>query len=79
MFIDFTEFIKNTEGVVREVCSFVGADPDLYNHKPQPPGMQVVLALNSLAHPCPVCALQQALSVLFLSSMESCPLSKHRQ
>ena len=43
MFIDFHEFIKNTEEVVKEVCSFVGAEPDLYSHRPQPPGMKVVL------------------------------------
>ena len=41
MFIDFTEFTKNTEGVVREVCRFVGADPSLYKHSPLPPGMKV--------------------------------------
>lgn len=46
MFIDFNEFINNTDGVVREVCSFVGADPALYNHKVQPPGMQVLLAVQ---------------------------------
>ncbi|KAA6424300.1 MAG: sulfotransferase [Trebouxia sp. A1-2] len=40
MFIDFNEFTKNTEGVVKEVCSFVGADPALYKHKELPPGMK---------------------------------------
>ncbi|KAL0055855.1 hypothetical protein WJX82_005104 [Trebouxia sp. C0006] len=40
MFIDFNEFTKNTEGVVKEVCSFVGADPALYKHKEFSPGMQ---------------------------------------
>ena len=44
MFIDFNEFIKNTEGVIREVCSFVGVDPELYKHTPQPPGMKVPAA-----------------------------------
>ena len=51
MFIDFHEFTKNTEQVVREVCSFVGADPVLYNHAPQPPGMKVSLALHLCAVP----------------------------
>jgi len=41
MFIDFNEFTKNTQGVVKEVCSFVGADPALYKHKELPPGMSV--------------------------------------
>ena len=49
MFIDFNEFIKNTDGVVREVCSFVGADPALYNHKVQPAGMQV---MHTPSHYC---------------------------
>lgn len=51
MFIDFGEFIKNTEGVVREVCNFVGADPALYKHTPQPPGMKVP-AVCICNHPC---------------------------
>ena len=58
MFIDFNEFIKNTEEVVKEVCSFVGAEPDLYNHRPQPPGMKVVLTLPSP----PLSTLQQVMS-----------------
>lgn len=53
MFIDFNEFIKNTEEVVKEVCSFVGAEPGLYNHKPQPPGMKVALCP---LQPCPHCS-----------------------
>lgn len=40
MFIDFNEFTKNTESVMREVCSFIGADPDLYKHIALPPGMK---------------------------------------
>ena len=58
MFIDFNEFTKNTQGVVTEVCSFVGADPALYKHKELPPGMKVSATLqpcmglshNSLSH-----------------------------
>ena len=42
MFIDFSEFTNNTETVIREVCSFVGADPSLYKHTPLPPGMKVL-------------------------------------
>lgn len=41
MFIDFNEFTKNTEDVVREVCRFVGVDPSLYKHSALPPGMKV--------------------------------------
>ena len=48
MFIDFNEFTKNTEGVVKEVCSFVGADPALYKHKELPPGMKV----SAILQPC---------------------------
>lgn len=62
MFIDFKDLIKNTEEVVKEVCSFVGADPDLYNHKPQPPGMKVASALPSV----PLPTLQQPLLQLLL-------------
>ncbi len=46
MFIDFNEFTKNTHGVVKEVCSFVGADPALYKHKELPPGMKVSASLQ---------------------------------
>ena len=57
MFIDFNEFTKNTQGVVKEVCSFVGADPALYKHKELPPGMKVSATLQpcmGLSHlPCP--------------------------
>ncbi len=49
MFIDFNEFTKNTEGVVKEVCSFVGADPALYKHKELPPGMKVSATLQPVA------------------------------
>ena len=48
MFIDFDEFTKNTESVMREVCSFVGAEPDVYKHIALPPGMKVCLFLYSL-------------------------------
>ena len=41
MFIDFAEFTSNTEGVVRQVLQFVGADPTLMLFKALPPGMQV--------------------------------------
>lgn len=41
MFIDFQDFTQNTESVVRQVCSFVGADPVLYHFKPPPAGMKV--------------------------------------
>ncbi|KAI3436813.1 hypothetical protein D9Q98_006223 [Chlorella vulgaris] len=40
MFIDFADFTSNTEGVVREVLQFVGADPSLMPFKALPPGMQ---------------------------------------
>ena len=73
MFIDFNEFIENTEEVVKEVCSFVGAEPDLYNHRPQPPGMKVVLTLPSP----PLSTLQQVLQQVLLvpsPSHESCCL-----
>ncbi len=46
MFIDFNEFTKNTQSVVKEVCSFVGADPALYKHKELPPGMKVSVNLQ---------------------------------
>ncbi len=46
MFIDFNEFTKNTQGVVKAVCSFVGADPALYKHKELPPGMKVSAKLQ---------------------------------
>lgn len=74
MFIDFHEFIKNTEEVVKEVCSFVGAEPDLYSHRPQPPGMKVVLTLPSPPLPALQMALQQVLLVPS-SSCEACSLS----
>lgn len=70
MFIDFNEFTKNTEGVVKEVCSFVGADPALYKHKELPPGMKV--SANSLSCmglwylPCPTQLKQTALRVICL-------------
>lgn len=41
MFISFTEFCSNTEGVVRQACQFVGADPSLLHFRSLPPGMQV--------------------------------------
>lgn len=41
MFIDFKDFTQDTEKVVREVCTFVGAEPTMYSHKPLPAGMKV--------------------------------------
>lgn len=41
MFIDFSEFVKNTEAVVEEVFRFVGVRPELCNFRPLPPGMKV--------------------------------------
>lgn len=32
---------RNEEAVVKEVISFVGADPSLYKHRKMRPGMQV--------------------------------------
>ncbi|PNH04422.1 Heparan sulfate glucosamine 3-O-sulfotransferase 3A1 [Tetrabaena socialis] len=40
MFVNFDEFVADTEGVVRQVLDFVGADPQRYRHKPMPPAMK---------------------------------------
>jgi len=65
MFIDFNEFTKNTQGVVKEVCSFVGADPALYKHKELPPGMKVSAKLQ------PCMGLLHHLSCQFYTVRES--------
>lgn len=39
MFVDFKEFITNTESVVKQVVEFVGADAGLYTYKELPAGM----------------------------------------
>lgn len=41
MFIDFSEFVKNTESVVEEVFRFVGVQPEMAKFRPLPPGMKV--------------------------------------
>ena len=41
MFIDFKEFVGNTEEVVKEVLQFVGAETSRYRYKELPPGMKV--------------------------------------
>ena len=43
MFIDFGEFVKNTEEVVEEVFRFVGVRPELAPFRPLPPGMKVLV------------------------------------
>ena len=68
MFIDFNEFTKNTESVMKEVCSFVGADPSLYKHRPLPPGMKVPLtSLPATSAICRVaCRILQRILQLLL-------------
>jgi len=39
MFVDFKEFITNTESVVKQVVEFIGADPGMYKYKELPAGM----------------------------------------
>ncbi len=39
--VNFDDFVRDTEIVVNEVLSFVGADPRLFKYKKLPPGMQV--------------------------------------
>lgn len=39
MFVDFKEFVNNTESVVKQVVEFIGADPGLYKYKELPAGM----------------------------------------
>ena len=41
MFIDFQEFVNNTEAVVKEVLRFVGVDHTSNQFCPLPPGMKV--------------------------------------
>jgi hypothetical protein len=41
LFVNFPDFVANTEAVVREVLQFVGADTSRYSFKPLPPGMKV--------------------------------------
>lgn len=41
LFIDFQEFVENTEEVVEEVFRFVGVDPILAEFHSLPPGMKV--------------------------------------
>ena len=48
LFIDFQEFVENTEEVVKEVFRFVGVDPTLTTFKPLPPGMKV--SVSCCAH-----------------------------
>ncbi|GMH40491.1 hypothetical protein BSKO_08395 [Bryopsis sp. KO-2023] len=42
MFIDFKEFVENTEEVVKEVLDFVGADAGRYKYKKLPAGMKTL-------------------------------------
>lgn len=39
MFIDFKEFVTNTEAVVNQVLNFIGVDTSLYTYKELPAGM----------------------------------------
>jgi len=47
--INFDDFVKDTEGVMRDLLGFVGVDPDLFDYKPLPPGMKVnyILAVDN--------------------------------
>ncbi|KXZ54517.1 hypothetical protein GPECTOR_4g582 [Gonium pectorale] len=40
MFVNFNDFVSNTEGTVRKVLDFVGLDSRSYVHKPLPPAMK---------------------------------------
>lgn len=58
MFIDFDDLTNNTERVVREVCSFIGAAPELYKHMALAPGMKVLLRLSTVTFCKPFCATE---------------------
>lgn len=41
MFIDFTDFVKNPEIVIRSVLDFLGLEQQLFRYEQLPPGMKV--------------------------------------
>lgn len=41
MFVDFTDFVKDPEVVVRSVLDFLGLEQHLFQYEQLPPGMKV--------------------------------------